>query len=321
MIGALALLFGAALLAIVAPAVLRKLLEVRTDPQVVLVVWAVLVGATFLTTVGTLVIIVLPTHGPMLLLMRFAHNYANFDHGSFPIHELSGALLLIPVAVVSTLACRGLVRYTREQRRLHRRHLDLLRITASPETGSLTTMWLPASEPLAYSVAGTPSLVVATRGVREQLRSGDIAAVLEHERAHLRGRHHVLVGLAQALANSAPWVPLMRHSPSLVRAAVELAADRVAARSHGATAVRTALLTLTKHRGGPSAPANSLSMGEGNVGLRLSHLETSTLGSSPAKRALTSSIAALATTVVLTVAGTGLLFAAVTLFAGLPFAG
>lgn len=321
MIGALALLFGAALVAVVAPAILRNLLEARVDPQAVLVVWMVLVGATFLTTIGTLVIVTLPTHGPMQALMQFAFHYTTVDHGSFPIHELTGSALLIPVAVMSALFGCGLIKYVREQRQLHRRHLDLLRITASPATGSFTTMWLPTSEPLAYSVAGTPSFVVATRGVHEQLRDDDIAAVLEHERAHLRGRHHILVGLAEALANSAPRVPLMRHSPALVRAAVELAADRVAARAHGPTCVRTALLTMTSHQGGSSAPENSLGMSEGNVGLRLSHLETPTLGSSPAKRALASSIAGLATTALLAGAGICLLFAAVTLLCGIPLIG
>ena len=320
MIGALTLLFGAALVATFAPALLRRLLRRRLDPQAVLVVWSVLVGMTFLTTVSMLVIVMLPTHGPMLALMRFAHHYTSpsLHHGSAPVHELIGSLLLIPVAGVLVLLAHGLVKRSRRQRQVHRHQLDLLRIAADPEPGRFTTMWLPHAEPLAYSVAGTPSFVVATQGIRDRLPAADAAAVIEHERAHLRGHHHLLVGVAEAMANSAPWIPLMRHSPGLVRAAVELAADRVAARAHGATAVRTALLTMTDR--GSRAPDTALGMSEDHIDLRLSHLETSGLGSSPAKRALGSGLAGLTAAALLALVGAGLLFAVVTLFCGVLLA-
>ncbi len=146
--------------------------------------------------------------------------------------------------------------------------------------------------PLAYSVAGRRGSVVVSEGLREQLGGTGCAAVIEHERAHLRGRHHLLVELAEALAASAPWLPLTERSPTLVRAAVELAADRTAARTYGAVTVRSALLAMS--RAPRTAPPPALGMAQDCVALRLRHLRSSrvTVARLP-RRMLVSGLAAL----------------------------
>jgi hypothetical protein len=100
------------------------------------------------------------------------------------------------------------VRFAQHQRALHRRHLDLLRILAHDSNERYPTLWLDLPDPVAYSVAGHPSLVVASNGLRARLSGEAVAAVLAHEKAHLRGRHHLLVGLAEAVARALPWLPL-----------------------------------------------------------------------------------------------------------------
>jgi beta-lactamase regulating signal transducer with metallopeptidase domain len=80
-------------------------------------------------------------------------------------------------------------------------------------------------------------------------------SVLAHERAHLTGRHHLLVAVAQALRATLPFVPLFRRAPSAVRDLVELAADLAAVHACGPAAVRNALLTVTRH----GTPATSTS--------------------------------------------------------------
>lgn len=84
----------------------------------------------------------------------------------------------------------------------------------------------------------------------------------QHERAHLRGRHHLMVTIAEALAAA---LPLMRRSPALVRTLVEVSADSAATRSHGAGAVRPALLSMSA---GPT-PAHALGMAPDCIALRL----------------------------------------------------
>jgi Zn-dependent protease with chaperone function len=323
MIAAFALLLGVLLVAWFAPPVLGRLIERGVDPQVVLVTWGVLVGATFLTAAATLVVVVLPMHEPLPSLMQFVHHcWAAMRHGRVPEpHDLPGLLILVVLVAVSTLAVRGLVRYKRSQRQLHRRHWELLRVAAQPEEGRYPTMWLSHDDPLAYSVAGEPPFVVATRGIRERLSAADAAAVIEHERAHLRGRHHLLVGVADALAGSAPWLPLMRQSPTLIRTVVELAADRAAARAHGPGAVRSALLIMSRGGHGGTAPQPALGMAETCVTLRLQQLDGSGAGPGRFKRALASGIAALAAVALPGLTGAALMVGFATLTCPMWFGG
>lgn len=275
--------------------------------------WGMLVGASFLTVAGTLVAILTPIHHTLPRALQLLHHcWTSLRHGTAPqAHELAAALILLTLAGVVFLTGRGLLRHLRQQRHLHRRHVETLRGIASIETQPSPTLWLPYAEPLAYSVAGTPGFVVASDGLRNHLSADDVAAVLEHERAHLRGRHHLLVGLAEALAASARWVPLLRLSPSLVRTAVELAADRVAARAHGTAAVRSALLTMSHRVGAHESRPYSLGMAQQCLELRLRHLQAPQPARRPkfGHRVLVPGLAALAGFTLPMLSGASLLFA------------
>jgi Zn-dependent protease with chaperone function len=130
-----------------------------------------------------------------------------------------------------------------------------------------STLWLGHTEPFAYSLAGRPGLVVASTGLK-QLSATQVAAVLSHERAHLRGRHHQLTLLTAALAKALPLVPLFRHAPNALATLVELAADAAAARDHGTEAIRSALIALND----APAPGPALGIADHAVGLRLHQL-------------------------------------------------
>ncbi|WP_409179569.1 hypothetical protein F9C11_23785 [Amycolatopsis sp. VS8301801F10] len=56
--------------------------------------------------------------------------------------------------------------------------------------------WLPSEEKL----EGKPGLVVLSEGLAKDLSQRELAAVVDHERPQLRGRHHRLVGFAHAAA-------------------------------------------------------------------------------------------------------------------------
>ncbi|XGU21755.1 M48 family metalloprotease [Rhodococcus sp. 3Y1] len=66
---------------------------------------------------------------------------------------------------------------------------------------------------MAYSVAGKPGFVVATQGLSSALSGGERDAVLAHERAHLSGGHHRIVGACEVLAAVLPRVPLFAAAP------------------------------------------------------------------------------------------------------------
>jgi len=128
-------------------------------------------------------------------------------------------------------------------------------------------LWLDHTEPLAYSLAGRPGLVVASTGLNG-LPAEQVTAVLSHERAHLRGRHHLLTSMTEALAKAVPFVPLFREAAAAVGLLVELAADAAAVRACGPHAVRAALLALD----GGRAPDEALAIAGDAVPLRLQQI-------------------------------------------------
>jgi hypothetical protein len=131
------------------------------------------------------------------------------------------------------------------------------------------------------SVGGRPGVIIMSDTLRRHLTPAAVTATLEHERAHLRGRHHLLMAIAQTLAAALPVCPLLRRAPSAVEDLVELAADARAARHCGTAAVREALSRLT----GQPAPTLGLAMAGRLVDVRLARLSAGTVGGRPVARA------------------------------------
>jgi beta-lactamase regulating signal transducer with metallopeptidase domain len=103
---------------------------------------------------------------------------------------------------------------------------------------------LDAPEPAAYCLSGRPATIVLTSAAVALLDPGQLAAVLAHERAHLAGRHHVLIALSRGLAASFPSVPLFAQGYQSVRRLAEMCADDAAARRSGPGPVVAALLAM-----------------------------------------------------------------------------
>ncbi|MET9225660.1 M56 family metallopeptidase [Lentzea sp. NPDC003310] len=267
---AVALLLGALTVAWTGPRMLDRLLVLRAPAGALLTGWLMMVAGCLTTVTAAVVIAVLPGHGPAPLLVGLVHQcWQTLKHGGSPrTEEIAGLLFAaILLGVVVKLAL-SLVRHHRSQGRLQRKQRDALNFVAQEQPGAIPTWWIPHDRPLAYSLAGRPALIVATDGLNQHLSEASVAAVIEHERAHILGHHHLLVGFAKALASAVPWTPLTRRSPELVAALVELAADATAARMHGADAVRSALVTMT----GGATPPTALAMAGDCVELRLRNL-------------------------------------------------
>ncbi|MGW5746972.1 M56 family metallopeptidase [Amycolatopsis sp. NPDC003861] len=280
MIVSVALLVAALAIGVGAPAVLRQVLAVGVSAASRLWIWLVLVAGFFGTLIAAAVVAVVPGHGPAMQLIGLVHGcWQSLRHGGRPrLEEVVGTIsVVVLVGLLGTMLVVFL-KHRKRQDVLHRKHVDALSILSRREGGPIHTWWLPLPGVMAYSVAGSPSLIVATEGLALQLSPEQLAAVLEHERAHLRGRHHFLVGLARVLAKVLPWVPLARRSPEFVAAAVELCADAAAASAHGLDTVRAALNRMVGTR---ERPPMSLAMAEDYVGLRLKHLKA---GRRPALR-------------------------------------
>ncbi|RDI20523.1 peptidase M48-like protein [Rhodococcus sp. AG1013] len=149
---------------------------------------------------------------------------------------LWGAGLLVLGRIVVVVS-RALLRH----RRITEEHASVLRLVGRPTvTDGDDVFHLVGQGVAAYSIGGRSPAIVLGTGVRE-LDPSARAAVLAHERAHLTGRHHLLVAWAGALNAAVPFVSVARVGATWIRVLVELSADRHAAASCGSGAVCAAL--------------------------------------------------------------------------------
>jgi Zn-dependent protease with chaperone function len=133
---------------------------------------------------------------------------------------------------------------------LHRRRSVTRHLHAAgvPHDGLVVADW---TEPHAVAVpgrAGRAGHVLVTGGLLRLLDRPERAAVLAHERAHLRCRHHrtVAFGSAAAVVN-----PLLRPIADLIALLVERSADEEAAAAVGDRAVVARAIAKVALAGGP----------------------------------------------------------------------
>jgi len=115
----------------------------------------------------------------------------------------------------------------------------------------------------AYCLPGRRRRIVLTTAALQALDADQLQAVLAHEQAHLRGRHHLVTSGARALARGFPWVPAFRYAAAEVDRLVEMLADDAATRRCDRWTVATALVALAEAQapraalaaGGPTALA------------------------------------------------------------------
>lgn len=302
---ALALLAGALAAGWLVPGFLRRIDPRRHDPMLLIVVWHVsMLGVVLSATLGV-VLLLAPKHNPGMTLLAAIHEcWSAIQHGSPPqFEELAG---LLGAALVTAFALRLgviLVRSIRRRGHKHREYLSALRLIARSEPGAPDTLWLPHDRPLAFSMAARPGVVVATDGLHRHLDPAAVDAVFAHERAHLAGRHHLLVAVTEAIRTAVPFVPLFRQAPHAISELVEHAADVVAVRSCGRNAVRAALLTVSRH----GAPAVSLAMAQHAIDARMARLDVGPTPPGRMRRILSYGMASVASAALPLLTGIGLL--------------
>ncbi|PKV80972.1 M56 family metallopeptidase [Nocardia fluminea] len=173
------------------------------------------------------------------------HDAAIGSYGGF---VQVGLLALTGAAAVagSTLAYK-LIRTLLRTRSTTYEHSRMARI-AGRHHAELDAVVIDVDEPVAYCVAGSPPTIVVTEGIIATLEDRHLLAVLAHERAHLRGRHHLLLALTRGLVSVFPHITLFRTAAREVALLVEMCADDMAARTHGHRTVLEALIALSHGR-------------------------------------------------------------------------
>ncbi len=109
----------------------------------------------------------------------------------------------------------------------------------------------------AYCVPGLRSAIVISAGALNLLDTDELAAVLAHERAHLRARHDLVLLPFTALLRAFRWSATARAANAEVALLVEMLADDRARRRRPARELATALLRVGASGGG-LAPVGAL---------------------------------------------------------------
>lgn len=152
---------------------------------------------------------------------------------------------------------------TRRRRAHHRMMVDLV---GARELGGVRV--LDVAEPLAYCLPGVRSRVVLSRGTLSALTHPELAAILRHERAHLRARHDLVLEGFTAVHTAFPRFVRSGSALSAVRLLVELLADDAAVRAGGRRPLARALVTCAC---GPT-PVGALAAGGQSTVVRVRRL-------------------------------------------------
>ncbi|MBV9793911.1 MAG: M56 family metallopeptidase [Actinobacteria bacterium] len=162
-----------------------------------------------------------------------------------------GALLV--VTVLGRIAwCLGAALAGAHRRRV--RHDEVLTVIARPGPDGVQV--IDDDQPAVYCLPGRRRIVLTTGALR-CLKGRQLEAVVAHERAHLAGRHHLLVAFAGALQHAFPVVPFFALAATQVGDLVEVAADDVATRRENRLTLAGALLAVAA----AGAPAGALGAG------------------------------------------------------------
>jgi Zn-dependent protease with chaperone function len=180
----------------------------------------------------------------------------------------AGVVLLLLLCWILVAAFAAVVRARRRQRML----LSLLAHGDPKVPGALVVDHPSAT---AYCVPGLRSKIVISVGTLDLLDQAELAAVLAHERAHLRERHDLVLLPFTALLRAFRWSAVAREAHAAVALLVEMLADDRALRHRPARELATALLRVGA-AGGVEAPNGALPAADwaadGQVAARVSRL-------------------------------------------------
>ncbi|GAA2642571.1 M56 family metallopeptidase [Dactylosporangium fulvum] len=225
-------------LSLVVPGPLARARWTARAPVAAIVLWQAVTLAAVLCALGVVLA------GPEELVRAVGAG------AHLAVAALAGALAVAVVVVLRLLVSLAQVAYrSRVRRARHRLLADLLHRAEEHGTfdedvppGALRV--LDGNVPFAYCLPGRSPRIVLSQGTLRVLTTPQVAAVLAHERAHLRARHDVVMESFTAFYRAVPG-PLRSRAPlDAVHLLLEACADDAARRRHGTAALRDALLAL-----------------------------------------------------------------------------
>ena len=260
----------------------------RRSPAAAILLWQALGLASGLAAVGALIGLALPASqgGLVLSVLRAAgllRDGESFDLARlFGLSEADGVPLIMVAVRLACLAaglillaslCWVLLAASIAALHARRRQRALLTLLAhgDPKVPGALVVDYPSAA--AYCLPGlrSRSRIVVSVGAIELLGRGELAAVLAHERAHLRERHDLVLLPFTALRRAFPRSATCTGAHHAVALLVEMLADDRALRGGPARELVSALVRFGT-AGTCPAPAGALAAAEGEVAARVTRL-------------------------------------------------
>ena len=226
---------------------------------------------------------------------------AQYASPASAVAGVAGGLVAAAVAGRMAWACGSAAAAARRRRATHD---DVLAVIAKPGPAADVRI-IDGDRPAVYCLPGRRRIVLTT-GALSRLDDGELDAVLAHERAHLSGRHHLVLALAAALPRAFPAVGFFAVAARQVAYLVEIAADDAAARRAPRLTVASALLAVA----GAGVPAGALGASGSAAAQRIQRLINPPPRHSRVRQAGT--CAALATAAALAIATVALAYLTIT---------
>jgi Peptidase family M48 len=261
-------------------------------PRLALLLWHAVAVSAVTGAVGLLLSLGLAPYGRGVVpaLGALGRDLAG---GTAPLSGLQLAAVAGGV-LLAAMAAGAQLRSSWQLWRHRARHGLLLRLVGRPDPqGRALVLDHPAAA--AYYLPGPARHVVVSTGALDALTDRELAAVLDHEHAHARGRHHVALAPFHALRRALPFRPF-RRAAARVELLVEMCADDHAARRHGPATLAAALRRFDE-LGGHPAPAGTLAVADHAIALRIRRLRD---GVPPIRRSIRSAAALVALAVATT---------------------
>lgn len=254
----------------------------RRSPAAAILLWQALGLAGGLAAVGALLAIGVSGPGTQAgvlgglrsLAVRLASGQPVAPHQSIAVTGIRITALVAGFALFTVL-CGVLVMAFAGAIGARRRQRELLALLAygDPKVPGALVIDYPAAA--AYCLPGIRSQIVVSAGTLDLLAPAELAAVLAHERAHVRARHDLVLIPFTSLRRTFPRSRVVAQSYRTVALLVEMMADDRALRVRGLLPreLATALLRFGT-AGADGAPAGALAAAEGELTARVTRLLT-----------------------------------------------
>lgn len=231
---AVALVLLGVVLAWPGPRLMARLTIFRRAPRAALVVWQAVSLAAVLCALAA---------GPAVIPRV--------------VGETSWPGVVVPAAATVSLLMLGRLLYSghrvgtglRGVRRRHRELVDVIGttpVTDGTNRDDAVVRVLEHPTPTAYCLPGLRRRVVLSQGTITALPPEGLAAVLAHERAHLRARHDLVLEFFTVLHTAVPRFLRSEQALTEVRLLVEVLADRAAVRVAGVMPLARSLVALAQ---------------------------------------------------------------------------